>query len=68
MGQEKPNGSGIDWRWLTPILLTCNLALMGYVINEIRSLRSEIAESRKYSVQYTDRMFDLFTKFVDKKK
>ncbi len=64
-----------NFRWITPlmmtvvaIMVTILIAVVGNLTTEIRAVRLEVAESRKFAVQYTDKMIELILKTNDKKK
>lgn len=64
-----------NFRWITPlvvsvtaILVTVLIAVVNNLTTEIRAVRIEVAESRKFAVQYTDKMIDLVIKASERKK
>ena len=64
-----------NFRWITPlvvsitaILVTVLIAVVSNLTSEIRAVRTEVAESRKFAVQYTDKMIELILTTSDRKK
>lgn len=64
-----------NFRWITPlvvsvtaILVTVLIAVVNNLTAEIRAVRIEVAESRKFAVQYTDKMIELVIKTSERKK
>lgn len=62
----KPNGN--IPLWVMGIAVTILVAVVSNLTSEIRALRVEVAESRKFSVQYTDKMIELILKTNEKRK
>jgi len=52
----------VNFRWITPLILSVVAALTSYQITELRAMRLEIAETRKFAMQYTDKMIELLVK------
>ena len=64
-----------NFRWITPLLVSATgiavtvlIFVVGNLITEIRSVRLEVAESRKFAVQYTDKMIELIMRMDKPKK
>lgn len=64
-----------NFRWITPlvvsltaILVTILIAVVNNLTTEIRAVRVEVAESRKFAVQYTDKMIELILKTSENEK
>lgn len=64
-----------NFRWITPlmvsitgILVTILIAVVSNLVTEIRAVRLEVAETRKFAVQYTDKMIELILKTNAEKK
>lgn len=64
-----------NFRWLTPlmvsitgILVSVLIAVVSNLVTEIRAVRLEVAETRKFAVQYTDKMIELILKTDEKKR
>lgn len=64
-----------NFRWLTPlavsivgILVTILIFVVGNLANEIRAVRLEVTETRRFAVQYTDKMIELIIKTSEKKR
>jgi len=64
-----------NFRWITPIMVsltglavTILIFVVGNLITEIRAVRLEVTETRKFAVQYTDRMIELILKTSEKKR
>jgi hypothetical protein len=64
-----------SFRWITPlvvsitaILVSILIAVVNNLTSEIRAVRIEVAESRKFAVQYTDKMIELVIKTSERKK
>lgn len=65
----------MNFRWVTPLVLgiltlmtTILVAVVNNLTTEIRAVRVEVTETRKFAVQYTDRMIELILKTGEKKK
>lgn len=64
-----------NFRWITPLLVsitgiavTVLIAVVNNLVSEIRAVRIEVAETRKFAVQYTDKMIELILKTNEKDK
>lgn len=64
-----------DLRWLTPLAVSITglavmilIAVVNNLTNEIRAVRVEVSESRKFAVQYTDKMIELILNNGEKRK
>jgi len=64
-----------SFRWITPVMVSITgiavmilVAVTNNLMTEIRALRVEVSESRKFAVQYTDKMIELILKTDPKKK
>jgi len=64
-----------EFRWITPIVLgiltlmtTILIAVVSNLTTEIRAVRVEVAETRKFAVSYTDRMIELIIETNKEKK
>ena len=53
---------------ITGIAVTVLIFVVNNLIAEIRAVRLEVAETRRFAVQYTDRMIELILNNVEKKK
>ena len=53
---------------ITGIAVMILVAVTNNLMTEIRALRVEVSESRKFAVQYTDKMIELILKTDPKKK
>ncbi len=64
-----------NFRWITPVVVSITAILVSILIAvvnnltaEIRAVRIEVSESRKFAVQYTDKMIELILKTEPRKK
>lgn len=64
-----------NFRWITPlfvsilmVMTTILIAVVSNLTTEIRAVRVEVTETRKFAVQYTDKMIELILKTSEKKK
>ena len=64
-----------NFRWITPIALgmltlmtTILIQVVSNLTTEIRAVRMEVTETRRFAVQYTDKMIELILKTNEKKK
>lgn len=64
-----------NFRWITPLVLgaltlmtTILISVVNNLTSEIRAVRVEVTETRKFAVQYTDKMIELILKTSEKKK
>lgn len=64
-----------NFRWITPVMVSITgiavmilVAVTNNLMTEIRALRVEVSESRKFAVQYTDKMIELILKTDVKKR
>lgn len=64
-----------QFRWITPLAVSATgiavmilIAVVNNLTNEIRAVRVEVTETRKFAVQYTNTMIDLIIKTSEKKK
>lgn len=53
---------------ITAIMVMILIAVVNNLATEIRSVRIEVAESRKFAVQYTDKMIELVIKTGERKR
>lgn len=65
----------MNFRWITPLALgvltlvtTILIAVVNNLTTEIRAVRLEVAESRKFAMQYTDKVVELLLKTNEKRK
>lgn len=57
----------VNFRWITPLLLAILTAVISFQTSEIRSLRVEVSETRKFAMQYTDKMIEVLTRTFPKR-
>lgn len=64
-----------NFRWITPLVLSVValltsilIAVVSNLTTEIRAVRVEVTETRKFAVQYTDKMIELILKTGEEKK
>lgn len=64
-----------NFRWITPLMVslmgiavTILIFIASNLLTELRALRVEIAETRKFAVDYTDKMVGMVLKMEEKKK
>lgn len=62
----------VNLRWITPLLLSILIAVIGYMTTEIRALRDDMRQdakdTRDFSVKYTDTMIEMVLKTGGEKK
>lgn len=75
MGEIPESDFVKNLRWVTPlgvsivgILVTILIFIVSSLRTEIREVREEVVESRKFAVQYTDKMIELILKTAEKKR
>ncbi len=65
----------IQFRWITPVVVsltgiavTILIFVVGNLITEIRAVRVEVTETRKFAVEYTNKMVEMVMVATGEKK